>query len=394
MTTPRTDAMKFGVFSAPFYGTDKNPTMGIRDGVALVEKLDEWGYDEAWIGEHRSGGFEIVGAPEIFLAAAGERTSRIKLGTGVTTLSYHHPLVVADRMVFLDHLTRGRTMLGVGSGALPSDAWMMGVEVAEQRRKMEEAIEAILALLRTDEPVNRKTDWFELRDARLQLKPYSAPHFEVATTAVVSPSGPRLAGKFGIGMLSVAATSPASFQGLHSAWQVLTDEAELAGRPADRSTWRLVGPMHLAETEEQARRNVAYGIRQWIEYSKVAAAFGIITADVDDLSVDEIVDQLNEAGWAVIGTPEMAVNQINRLAEQTGGFGTYLLFDHQWANRRDTLDSYELFAREVVPAVRGDNARRVASLDWMTANNTQFQMEMRGARQAAADKYQTEKSLR
>jgi len=386
-----TSQLRFGVFSAPFYGMHQNPTLGIRDVINLVAALDEWGYDEAWLGEHRSGGMEIVGAPEILIAAAAERTSRIKLGTGVTTLSYHHPLIVADRMVFLDHLTRGRIMLGVGSGALPSDAWMMGLEVARQRQMMEESLEAIVALLKGEDPVSRKTDWFQLRDARLQLRPYQQPCFDIATTAVVSPSGPRLAGRLGIGMLSVAATSPAGFNGLNGAWQIVEEQAARFGTTPDRGSWRLVGPMHIAETEQQARENVKYGLRKWIEYSKVAAAFGIITQDVNDLNFDATVDALNEAGWAVIGTPEMAIAQIERLVEQTGGCGAFLHFDHNWANRQNTLYSYELFAREVIPHFRADNQARQASLDWMTANKDAFHMEMSGARQSAASQYNAER---
>src|SRR3546814_11599505 len=88
--------------------------------------------------------------------------------------------MLADRMVLLDHLTRGRVMFGVGPGALPSDAYMMGIEVARQREMMEESLEAILELLAGEKPVNRSTDWFTLRDARLQLRPYSDPCFEIA----------------------------------------------------------------------------------------------------------------------------------------------------------------------------------------------------------------------
>src|SRR3546814_5971040 len=98
-------------------------------------------------------------------------------------------------------------MFGVGPGALPSDAYMMGIEVARQREMMEESLEAILELLAGEKPVNRSTDWFTLRDARLQLRPYSDPCFEIAVAAQVSPSGPRLAGRFGKSLLSIGATS-------------------------------------------------------------------------------------------------------------------------------------------------------------------------------------------
>src|SRR5213080_3517071 len=181
--------LKFGVFLAPFHPVGQSPTLALERDLDLIVHLDKLGYDEAWIGEHHSAGFEIIASPEVFIAVAAERTKHIRLGTGVSSLPYHHPLLLADRMILLDHLTRGRVMLGVGPGALPSDAFMMGIDPMRQREMMEESLEAILALLAGDELVTRKTDWFELRDARLQLRPYQADGLPVAVAAQVSPSG-------------------------------------------------------------------------------------------------------------------------------------------------------------------------------------------------------------
>src|SRR3954451_9714499 len=181
--------MRFGIFLAPFHPVGQNPTLALQRDLELIQRLDQLGYHEAWVGEHHSAGYEIIASPEVFIATAAARTKHIRLGTGVSSLPYHQPLMLADRMVLLDHLTKGRVMFGVGPGALPSDAFMMGIEVARQREMMEEALEAILALLRGDEPVDRQTDWFTLRNARLQLRPYTDPCFEVAVAAMVSPSG-------------------------------------------------------------------------------------------------------------------------------------------------------------------------------------------------------------
>src|SRR5256886_4672731 len=181
--------LRFGIFMAPFHPAGQNPTLALERDLELITRLDELGYDEAWVGEHHSAGFEIIASPEVFIAAAAQRTRHIRLGTGVSSLPYHQPMMLADRMVLLDHLTRGRVMLGVGPGALPSDAFMMGIDPMRQREMMEESLEAILALLAGDELVNRTTDWFTLSDARLQLRPYTHPCFEVAVAAPISPSG-------------------------------------------------------------------------------------------------------------------------------------------------------------------------------------------------------------
>src|SRR5438477_8706284 len=158
--------LKFGIFLAPFHPVGQNPTLALERDLDLIVHLDRLGFDEAWIGEHHSAGYEIIASPEVFIGIAAERTKNIRLGTGVSSLPYHHPLMLTDRMVLLDHLTRGRIMLGVGPGALPSDAFMMGIDPLRQREMMEESLEAILALLAGDQLVTRTTDWFTLRDAR------------------------------------------------------------------------------------------------------------------------------------------------------------------------------------------------------------------------------------
>src|SRR5437899_261573 len=238
--------MGFGIFMAPFHPVGENPTTALHRDLELIEWLDQLGYDEAWIGEHHSAGFEIIASPEVFIAAAAERTKRIRLGTGVSSLPYHHPLMLADRMVLLDHLTRGRVMLGCGPGALPSDAFMMGIDPERQRAMMEESLEAILLLLDGEKPVTMQTDWFSLNDARLQLRPYTPGGFEIGVAAQVSPSGPRLAGRFGLALLSLGATNVGGFDVLGQHWNVMEERAAEFNTTVERGKWRLVGPMHLA----------------------------------------------------------------------------------------------------------------------------------------------------
>ena len=361
--------MRFGIFLAPFHPVGQNPTLALARDLDLIVHLDRLGFDEAWIGEHHSAGYEIIASPEVFIATAAERTRHIRLGTGVSSLPYHQPLMLADRMVLLDHLTRGRVMLGVGPGALPSDAYMMGIEVARQRDMMEEALEAILLLLRSDEPVTYQTDWFTLRDARLQLRPYTQPHLEVAVAAQVSPAGPRAAGRFGCSLLSIGATSAGGFDVLGHHWNVVEERAAQFGQVADRSAWRLVGPIHIAETREQAAADVEFGLAQWVDYFQRVAALPLAP---DATGHDSLVDALNASGFAVIGTPDDAIAQLRRLDEQSGGFGTFLCMAHEWADRPETLRSYELLARYVMPEINGSAATLTASRDWAAENRPEF----------------------
>src|ERR1700751_5986669 len=180
----RTIPMRNGIFLAPFHSLDQDPTEALHRDLELLENLDRLGYEEAWIGEHHSAGFEIIASPEIFIAAAAERTKHIRLGTGVVSLPYHNPLTAANRIIQLDHQTRGRIMFGVGPGLLPSDARMMGIPIDKQRDRMVESIEVILELFQ-GKTVTKKTDWFNLTNARMQLLPFTKPYPEIAVASSV-----------------------------------------------------------------------------------------------------------------------------------------------------------------------------------------------------------------
>ncbi|HEY5097813.1 MAG TPA: LLM class flavin-dependent oxidoreductase [Acidimicrobiales bacterium] len=385
------DHLKFGIFLAPFHPVGQNPTLALERDLQLIEHLDALGFDEAWIGEHHSAGYEIIASPEVFIAAAASRTAHIRLGTGVSSLPYHHPFMLADRLVLLDHLTRGRLMIGVGPGALPSDAYMMGIDPARQRDMMEESLEAILLLLAGDEPVSLETDWFRLVKARLQLRPYQRPFPEVAVAAQVSPAGPRAAGRFGCSLLSIGATSAGGFDVLGAHWDVMEERAAEFGTTIDRGKWRLVGPMHIADTKEQAIADVGFGLAEWVDYFQRVAALPLAP---DTANHETLVDALNASGFAVIGTVEDAVNQVERLRKQSGGFGTYLLMGHEWADTAATRHSYELVARYVAPEFQGTSRTLTASRDWAAENRPEFIGAATAAVVSAFDRHNEEKQAK
>ncbi|HZC16828.1 MAG TPA: LLM class flavin-dependent oxidoreductase [Caulobacteraceae bacterium] len=377
--------LRFGAFIAPFHPLDENPTLAIERDLELVQLMDRLGYEEAWIGEHHSAGFEIIASPEVFIAAAAERTKHIRLGTGVSSLPYHHPLMLADRINQLDHMTRGRTMFGVGPGALPSDAIMMGIEPVKQRDMMDEALDVIVRLLK-GETVTHKTEWFELNEARLQLTPFSRPHVEIAVASQVSPTGARAAGKHGVGLLSIGATSAGGFNALASNWAIAEGQAKEHGMGVDRDAWRLVGPMHVAETTEKARENVRFGIHKWIAYFRDVAALPLVGEGDSDP-----VDMMIASGMAVIGTPDDAIAQIERLQSQSGGFGCFLQMAHNWADWLPTQRSYELIARHVAPRFQGSNLNREESYARVGAGREAAMGQARAAVGASIFKHIQEK---
>ena len=355
--------LKFGIFLAPFHRVGENPTLSMDRDMELIEWMDHLGYDEVWVGEHHSAGWETIASPEIFIAAAAQRTRHIMLGSGVTSLPYHHPLMVANRFVQLDHMTRGRTMLGCGPGALPSDAYMMGIEPVTQRPRMDEALDAIMRLLRGDEPVTMKTDWFELREARLHLAPYTDPHFPIAVASTITPFGVMSAAKHGLGVLSIGAGLPGGPEALAGQWKIGEETAAKYGQTMDRKTWRVVVNTHVAEDDEQALRDVAKGERR-----ETVTYFEETLGRPPGRSDDPLREGV-KMGTTLVGSPETVIRGIQRLQEYSGGgFGGVLFRAHEWANREQTLRSYELFARYVMPFFQGSLKTVEDSNAWARSN--------------------------
>ena len=357
------ERMKFGIFLGPFHRVGENPTLAMDRDMELIQWLDYLGYDEAWVGEHHSAGWETISSPELFIAAAAERTKHIKLGTGVISLPYHHPFMVANRMVQLDHMTHGRVMLGVGPGALPGDAYMMGIDPTTQREKMDEAMGIILRLFTEDEPITYKSDWFELREAMLQLKPYQRPYMPLSVASVQSPAGVAMAGKYGASVLTITVPRDPSAgpSNLKALWEIAETSAAEHGQTVDRHEWRLAVPCYLADDRDQALQEVKMGAGRYLrEYSEGTngrkAAF--------DGPLEDVAEFMRDNGSWIIGTPDDCIESLNRLAEQSGGYGGFLVQTIDWAPREKMLHSFELMARYVMPHFQGSVRSIAASNRW------------------------------
>jgi len=384
--------LRFGVFHAPFHAMSENPTLMLQRDLELLEYLDKLGWHEAWIGEHHSAGMEIIASPEIFIAAAAERTKHMRLGTGVVSLPYHHPLMVADRMMMLDHLTRGRAMFGIGPGALVPDAVMMGMSASEMRPRMEQSMSVILRLL-AGETVTEKTDWFEINGGRLQLAPYTRPRMEMAVACAISPSGPRAAGMFGINMLSLAAGAQAGFDRLADHWDICQQVGAEHGHKIEREGWRLLQMMHVAETREKAIEDVRFGLGTFLDYFDEAATFPVIPPD-GPKDLDERIQWMIETEIAVIGTPDDAIARMEKLWEKSGGYGTQMLWSHNWADWTETKRSYELITRYVFPHFQGSTALRWASYNWVAENHDKFTGAGQQAVKEMTDKHKAERAAK
>jgi limonene 1,2-monooxygenase len=342
---------RFGAFMAPFHSPIEHPLLALERDLELLTWLDELAFDEAWVGEHHSAGWEYIASPEIFLATAAERTKHIKLGTGVVSLPYQHPMLVAERMALLDNLTRGRVMFGVGPGALVTDAHMFGIDPARTRPMMDEALGVIVRLFTETEPISVESDWFTLRNAVLQVRPYTKPYMPLAVASMQSPSGPALAGNYGAGILSVGVF--AGFRGpvdLKAQWQVAEEAAFEAGKTVSRDEWRLVVVLHLAESRQAAIRQI---------HDRATAFLTQYQRDVlsrpmpEGIPEEKIVEYLVDRGNWLVGTPDDVIAAIDRLDDLSGGFGGVLVQVQDWTTREEQRRSYELLARYVMPHYTG-----------------------------------------
>ncbi|WP_040829514.1 LLM class flavin-dependent oxidoreductase [Nocardia jiangxiensis] len=373
----------FGVFMAPFHKIGVSPSVLFERDLQVIELADKLGFQEAWLGEHHSGGHEPIGSPEMMLAAASQRTGNIRLGTAVNSLPYHNPFLLAERLVMLDHLSHGRAMMGFGPGQLLSDAHMLGIDPGRQRDMMLEGAEVIVRLLR-GETVTAKSDWFDLHDAKLQVLPYSVPELDVVVAAVTSPSGPLTSGRLGVGMINLSSTNPAAFDALRSHWKIAENEATKAGRTISRKNWRLSAISHIAETEEQARNDCKYGFEEIWNY---LAHISPLPAS-DKPNVEDMIDEAIAGGSVLIGTPDTAIETIHRLADQTGGFGSFIMTLTDFTTYDRQLNAVKLWAEYVIPEFRGQLKPIREHNKWVL--DGEWKAETMAAINAATAKYEAQ----
>ncbi len=363
--------LNFGAFLAPHHPIGENPFLQFRRDLDFAEHLDKLGFDEFWCGEHHSSGWEMIASPEMFLAAAGERTKRIRLGTGVVSLPYHHPFNVAQRMVQLDIMTGGRAIFGSGPGALSSDAYVLGIDPMIQRDRQDEAI-GIIKRLMSGERVTAQSEWFTLKDAALQLLPLQED-MPFVTASQISPSGMTLAGKHGIGVISVGSMSTEGLTALPTQWGFAEEAAKKYGKTVDRKNWRVLLSWHIAETREKAREQAGQGLMRWHNEYIVGTLQrpGAKPFKTPDHAVD--ATGFSEGSAATIGTPDDLVKTIKNVIDMSGGFGTVIGFVHDWANPENTFRSWDMVARYVIPEINGYLAGLRRSQKYVIENRESFE---------------------
>jgi limonene 1,2-monooxygenase len=378
----RQNPFRLGVFVAPFHPLDESPALCFERDLELAEWADKLGFAEYWYGEHHTGGYEISASPELMIAAAAQRTKRIKLGTGVVSLPYHNPLMVANRIAQLDQMTMGRVIFGAGPGLLVSDAHMLGLNVSDSRDKLDQGLGVIRRLLK-GEWVTETTPWYELHDAHVQVLPYN-PNMEVCVASTFSPNGGTLAAKHRAGMLCLASTMRGGFDALTNNWRIAQETSEKLGHSMSPDSIRCATDIYVAETREKALEDVRVGYERYNRYILNQSAH--LPNSIGHIPLEA---QL-EKGEIVVGTPDDAIDQIRRLEKKVPDFGCLLMLEKNWASFENTKRSHELLARYVLPAVNHSNANRQKSFDWAREGREGFVEVFSAATQKAFAKHAAE----
>jgi alkanesulfonate monooxygenase SsuD/methylene tetrahydromethanopterin reductase-like flavin-dependent oxidoreductase (luciferase family) len=359
--------LKLGLFMMPIHPPERAHSDAYELDIETLVAADRLGYDEAWVGEHFTSRWENIPAPDLILAAALQRTQRIRLGTGVACLPNHNPVVLAHRIAQLDQMARGRLNFGIGSGGFPGDFQLFQLDVAsgEHRTLTREIIDLTLAIWQAARAgdgatlVSETDRWrFSLPDRTdwgmgVHLAPYQDPHPPIAVAGLSANSETLvLAGERGWIPMSINLVPVPT---LLSHWSAVQAGGAKTGRSPNRGEWRIARDIYVAETTEQARREARAGAqaqvfeRYFLPLLKYAKQLFLFKSDQtmpdDDITIDWLMDNI----W-LVGSPDDVARRIRELHAAVGGFGTVLQLIYDWGdgeacNRRNM----GLLANEVMP---------------------------------------------
>ncbi|MFN8540005.1 MAG: LLM class flavin-dependent oxidoreductase [Thermomicrobiales bacterium] len=354
--------MQLGYFTMPLHPPGSDIGLTMAADLEQIVALERFGYAEAWIGEHFTSVWENVPCPDLLIAQVLAKTERIKVGTGVSCLPNHNPLMLAQRIAQLDQMARGRFMWGVGSGGFPGDFELFDIDTArlEQRGLTREILDAVLTLWDDPKPGLVEHPRWRYRvpepqsdiGLELHLRPYQRPHPPIGVAGI----GPRsdmltLAGERDWIPMSINIVTP---QTLKAHWVTYAESAAKAGRTVDRAIWRISRDVYIGETPEQARRDVLDGVlgRDWRDYFLPLLKKGnlLMAPKLDQSMTDEEVtlEYLCENIW-IVGDVEEVTRKLRNLYTEVGGFGTLLVIGHEWNPDDKWRRSMELLATEVAP---------------------------------------------
>ena len=355
--------LRLGMFVMPIHDPAKPLAQCIDEDLELAVKCEELGFDDFWVGEHHSSSVENIVMPEIFLAKVLGMTERIRIGPAPVCLQYHHPMHVAGRLAFLDHMSHGRLNVCFGPGAIPTDMEVFGAQPSESGARVAEAIDMILRLWEGDLPVEIEGQFWNVRvkdniHADFGVghlhRPFQEPHPPIYVPSISRASiGLQKAAERGFRFISHHMLHR---NALKEQWQTYSQAAAAVGRtavPSDRSVARNIFVADsTAEAQQLAKGNSLGSCIQYIlDLTQATALNGVAIWKRDakqadaDCSLDYFMDEV-----VIAGDPDHVTAELLRLREEIGPFGSLVVTAHDWDDRDTWIHSLELFATEVVPA--------------------------------------------
>ena len=356
--------LKFGIFTMPEHPPWENWTLSYDRDVREAKLAEKLGFDEYWIGEHHTGSYENVPVPEYMIAKISEVTDKIHLGTGTVNLPYHDPFLVAERLAFLDQLTKGRVIYGYGGGGLPSDMEMFSLDGEDQREMIAEATDIIQTYTQAEEPTSYDGEFWSYDNRIVQVPPYQNEPME-AIAGLTRERSYEMAGEMGMGSLSVyftplEAPENGNAPDLKDHARAMTEAAEASGHDLQsvRDEWRIVREVYVAESKEQAIEDIRAGVKESYDYLIELGLGALMKTDDEQPDEDLTMEWMIENIPWIIGSPEDCIRQIEQLHREVGGFGTLVLNSRDWVTTDKHERSLELFARKVMPAFQEQKGPR------------------------------------
>ena len=356
--------MELGYFMMPAHPPEAKPYDWHQYDLQALKWGDELGVVEAWIGEHFTVAWEPNPAPDLTIAQALLQTKRIKLAPGAHLLPYHHPVELAHRVAFLDHLAQGRLQLGIGAGAHLGDFMAFGVDGVngENRVMMREAMEIMLGIWGAEGEFKYEGKYWNVHipppliegNYCHHMHTFTKPHPPIGM-AVITPGSDtiKFAGSHGFMPLSIQLNDKYTL----GHWESYVEAAETAGHKPDRRKWRVYAEILVADTDAEAERLAFQGpmYRVASEYLwQLYSAFGFLKHLKHDpsMSDDEVTPEyFMKSGW-LIGSVETVTDRLVELYNYTGGFGTLLWSPTDWGEEPERMrHTLELLLNEVLPRV-------------------------------------------
>ena len=355
---------RLGMFVMPIHDPAKPLEKCIDEDLELAVRCDELGFDEFWVGEHHSSNVENIVMPEIFIAKALAMTDRLRFGPAPVCLQYHHPVHVANRLAFLDHLSHGRLNVCFGPGAIPTDMEVYGVDPKDSAGRVGEAVDMILKIWTSDPPYDIPGKYWNVSlrqhlDLEMGLgalhKPLQKPHPPIAIPSISRSSvGIQKAAARGFSLISHHMVSQ---EVLREQWRTYRDAAAAAGRQAASADWRVARNVFVADSTEEARRlarvnSLGQCIQYILDLTARGPGLGMWKKSPDqpdsECNLDYFLDEV-----LIVGDPDDVSRQLRRLRSEIGDFGTLVLVAHDWDDRKRWLRSLGLFVNEVMPSLVG-----------------------------------------